>query len=170
LEFEVRKKLNFISPALGNFSFSGNVTVVESQIDMTDAEFNNRQLFEREGQTIENTRQMAGQAPYVINAGLTYGNRDNGIDAGLFYNVKGETLQIVGTGLYPDVYFQPFHSLNFSFNKKIGVEQNTTLDFGINNILNDEVESFYQSFEATPQVFNRVNPGVSVSVGISHNF
>lgn len=170
LEFEVRKSLNFIAPALADFSFSGNVTVVESQIDMTDAEFNNRQLFEREGQTIENTRQMAGQAPYVINAGLTYGNRDNGIDAGLFYNVKGETLQIVGTGLYPDVYFQPFHSLNFSFNKKLGAEQNTTLDFGINNILNDEVESFYQSFEATPQVFNRVNPGVSVSVGISHKF
>ncbi|KGE87070.1 MAG: TonB-dependent receptor domain-containing protein [Phaeodactylibacter xiamenensis] len=170
LEFEVRKKLNFISPALENFSFSGNVTVVESQIDMTNAEFNNRQLFEREGQTIENTRQMAGQAPYVINAGITYGNLEKGIDAGLFYNVKGETLEIVGTGLYPDVFFQPFHSLNFSFNKKLGAEQNTTLDFGINNILNDKVESFYQSFEATPQVFNRVNPGVSVSVGISHNF
>lgn len=170
LEFEVRKSLNFISPSLGNFSFSGNLTVVESQIDMTDAEFNNRQLFEREGQTIENTRQMAGQAPYVINAGLTYGNRDNGIDAGLFYNVKGETLQIVGSGLYPDIYFQPFHSLNFSFNKKLGADQNTTIDFGVNNLLNDEVESFYQSFEASPQIFNRVNPGISFSAGISHNF
>lgn len=170
LEFEVRKKLNFISPALENFSFSGNVTVVESQIDMTNAEFSNRQLFEREGQTIEDTRQMAGQAPYVINAGFTYGNRDKGIDAGLFYNVKGETLEIVGTGLYPDIFFQPFHSLNFSFNKKLGADQNTTIDFGINNILNDELESFYQSFEAEPQVFNRVNPGVSLSVGISHKF
>lgn len=170
LEFEVRKKLNFISPSLEHFSFSGNVTVVESQIDMTNAEFSNRQLFEREGQTIEDTRQMAGQAPYVINAGFTYGNRDKGIDAGLFYNVKGETLEIVGTGLYPDIFFQPFHSLNFSFNKKLGADQNTTIDFGINNILNDELESFYQSFEAEPQVFNRVNPGVSLSVGISHKF
>ncbi|NRA50708.1 MAG: TonB-dependent receptor [Phaeodactylibacter sp.] len=170
LEFEVRKKLNFISPALENFSFSGNVTVVESRIDMTTDEFNNRELFEREGETIEDTRQMAGQAPYVINAGLTYANRDSGIDAGLFYNVKGETLQIVGSGLYPDIYFQPFHSLNFSFNKKLGADQNTTIDFGVNNILNDRVESFYQSFEATSQIFNSVNPGISFSVGISHKF
>jgi TonB-dependent receptor len=170
LEFEVRKTLNFLSPSLENFSFSGNVTVVESQIDMTDAEFGAREDFVREGQTLENTRQMAGQAPYVINAGLTYGNLDSGIDAGLFYNVKGETLQIVGSGLYPDIYFQPFHSLNFSFNKKVGADQSTTIDFGINNILNDEVESFYQSFEAAPQVFNRVNPGISFSAGISHKF
>ncbi len=170
IELEFRKTLSFITPALSNFSASGNVTVVESQIDMTDTEFNARKNFERSGETIENTRQMAGQAPYVINAGLTYSNRDNGIEAGLFYNVKGETLQIVGSGLYPDIYFQPFHSLNFSFNKKLGEAQNTTLDFGVNNILNDEMESFYQSFEAEPQVFNRVNPGVSVSVGISHQF
>lgn len=113
---------------------------------------------------------MAGQVFYVINVGLIYGNCDNGIDVGLFYNVKGEMLQIVGIGLYLDVYFQFFYSLNFSFNKKLGVEQNMIFDFGINNILNDEVESFYQFFEVILQVFNWVNLGVFVSVGISYKF
>jgi len=31
---------------------------------------------------------MAGQAPLVINGGLSYSNHESGLDVGLFYNVK----------------------------------------------------------------------------------
>ena len=41
---------------------------------------------------------MAGQAPFVVNVGLTYGDPESGIDAGLFYNVKGRTLEIISSG------------------------------------------------------------------------
>ncbi|TXB62560.1 TonB-dependent receptor [Phaeodactylibacter luteus] len=170
VELEFRKSMNFVSEALSDFGLSGNVTFVESRIDMTATEFNARKNFERTGETVENTRQMAGQAPYVVNAGLTYTNRDKGWDAGLFYNVKGETLQIVGVGLYSDIYYEPFHALNFSLNKKIGKNQNTSIDFKVSNILNDRVESFYQSFEATPEIFNSINPGRSFGLGLSHRF
>ena len=118
IELEVRKNLGFISGSLENFSVVGNVTFVESQIDMTDREFNARKEFERTGETIENTREMQGQAPYVINAGITYSGLGNGWEAGAFYNVKGRTLEVVGVGLYSDVYTVPFHSLNVSVSKK----------------------------------------------------
>ncbi len=170
VEFEFRKSLDFISPALENFQASGNLTLTESQIDMTATEFNARKNFEREGQNIDDTREMAGQAPYVINAGITYSNFEKGWDAGLFYNVKGETLEIVGVGLYSDVFFQPFHSLNFSLNKKLGEDQRTQIDLRVSNILNDRVESFFQSFEAEPEIFNSINPGVTVGLGLSHRF
>jgi len=170
VEVEIRKSLKFISPALANLGVSGNVTFVESEVEMTETEFNSRKNFERDGETIDNTRQMAGQAPYVINAGLTYANPDAGIDAGLFYNVKGRTLEIISSGLYPDVYFQPFNSLNFSLNKRIGEERNTAIDVKVSNILNNDLERVFSSFEAEDELFSRFSPGVSFSVGISHQF
>jgi len=113
---------------------------------------------------------MAGQSPYVVNAGISYGNSEWGTDIGVFYNVKGETLEIVGIGLSPDVYTEPFHSLNFTFNQKLGKKKNTVIDFKVSNILNDQMESFYQSFNAEKKPFNSINPGYSFSFGVSHKF
>lgn len=170
VEVEIRKSLSFISPALRNLSVTGNVTFVESQIEMTQIEFNSRKNFERDGEKIDDTRQMAGQAPYVVNAGITYSNLDAGLDAGLFYNVKGRTLEIISSGLYPDVFFKPFNSLNFSLNKRIGEDKDTAIDFKVSNILNDDLERVFSSFEAEDELFSRFSPGISFSLGISHQF
>ena len=170
LELEARKNLSFISPALNKLLFNVNVTMVQSQIEMTELEFNSRKQYEKVGQTVENTREMAGQSPYVINAGFTYTNDSLGVDAGLFYNVKGPTLYIVGAGLFPDIYFESFHSLNFSVSKKFGEENRSAIDFRISNLLNDAWEYNYQSFEATPQTFSRMSPGRAFSIGFSHKF
>jgi hypothetical protein len=124
----------------------------------------------REGQEIKNTRDMAGQSPYVINAGLSYSNKEIGMDLGVYYNVKGPTLSVVGTGLYADVYDEPFHSLNFSFSQKLGKEKNTAIDFRVSNLLNDRIESFYISYKADKQIFNSLNPGISFSFGVNHKF
>jgi TonB-dependent receptor len=169
-EFEIRKELGFISPFFSDLLFSGNVTFVKSQIQMTDLEYNSRKGYERSGQNIINTRDMAGQSPYVINTGLSYSNQKNGLNAGVFYNVKGPTLYIVGVGLYPDVYTEPFHSLNLSVNKTIGREGKTIIDFKVANLLNDRVEKFYRSYNAGEEIFDSINPGVSLSLGVSHNF
>jgi TonB-dependent receptor len=170
VELEARKNLSFISPALSKLLFNVNVTMVQSQIEMTELEFNSRKQYEKVGQTVENTREMAGQSPYVINAGFTYTNDSLGFDAGLFYNVKGPTLYIVGAGLFPDIYFESFHSLNFSVSKKFGEEKRSSIDFRISNLLNDAWEYNYQSYEATPQTFSRMSPGRAFSIGFSHKF
>ncbi|MEX0982108.1 MAG: TonB-dependent receptor [Bacteroidales bacterium] len=170
VELEVRKDLDFISDALRNFNVSGNVTFVESFIAMTEGEYSSRKSYERVGETIQDTRDMAGQAPYVINAGITYGSHDeSGWDAGLFYNVKGPTLSIVGIGLYPDIYVVPFHSLNFSILKQLG-NGNTVIDFKAANLLNNRVESVFVSYEAEPQPYSIFNPGRSFSIGLKHSF
>ncbi|WMN12550.1 TonB-dependent receptor [Marivirga salinae] len=170
VELEARKKLDFISPALRNFNISGNLTMVESRIDMTDQEFNARKEYEKTGENISDVRQMAGQAPYVINGGLSYNNPVLGLNAGMFYNVKGPTLAIVGTGLYGDVYDESFHNLSFSINKTFGKDDKTSIDFKVSNILNDKRESFYQSFQADKEVFTSLNPGTAFSVGVNYKF
>lgn len=170
LEFELRKSLDFISSILRNYKLSGNVTLVQSQIEMADKEFNARKKFEREGETVKNTREMAGQSPYVINAGFIYSNLAMGLGAGIFYNMKGPTLFLVGSGLYPDVYTEPFHSLNFSMNKNFGKKRNISLELKIVNLLDDRIESFFQSYNAEEQIFSSINPGRTFSFGVSYAF
>ncbi len=170
LEFEVRKNFGFISPGLENFSFNGNFTFTRSQIEMSFTEFNSRVLNAREGETIDNTREMAGQAPYIINAGFSYNNFENGLDAGLFYNVQGRTLTFVGTADRPDIYSVPFHSLNFNANKSFGQNDRMRMSLKIDNILGDLREEVFESFEASNQIFTRFNPGTTFSFGFSYNF
>lgn len=169
-EFELRKNLGFIKESWRSVAFSGNFTYTYSQIDMTDAEFNARNTNIKEGEVIERTRQMAGQAPYIVNAGFSYDNAEKGYSAGLFYNVKGQTLEIVGGNLAPDIYTEPFHSLNATFNMTFGEDDRSALNIKVANILNDVRESLYQAFEADPQVFNRFNPGTAVSISYTYNF
>ena len=168
-EVEVRKSLGFVAVRLDNFFISGNVTVVKSFIDMTDTEFGSRKDYEKDGETLKNTRDMAGQAPYMINLGLSYENKENAFEGGFYYNVNGSTLTVVGGGLFPDVYSDPFHSLNFNLNKGIGKEKKATLTLGISNILNDDRENFFTGFNAERQYYSKLNPGTSFSFGFKYN-
>ncbi|MBE0673467.1 MAG: TonB-dependent receptor, partial [Bacteroidales bacterium] len=170
LEFEFKKDMDFIAPSWKNLSLNGNLTLVRSLIDMTDGEFNSRNAYKKAGETVERSREMAGQSPYVINAGINYANYKHGIDAGFFYNVKGSTLTIVGGGLFPDIYMEPFHSLNFGLSKKFGEERHTSLDIKVANILRQEMHSVYRSFEAEDKTYSLLNPGRSFSIGFSYRF
>lgn len=165
LEVEFRKGLDFVTPSLNNVYVSGNVTYVKSSIDMSDNEFNARNEYVKEGQEISRTRPMAGQAPYIINVGFSYENADKGFDGGLFYNVNGPTLTLVGGGLFPDVFSEPFHSLNFNINKTLG---KATLSFNATNLLGDLRENFYEGYNAQRQYFSRLNPGTSFKVGLKY--
>jgi outer membrane receptor protein involved in Fe transport len=170
LELEARKSLGFISLSLDRFFLSGNVTVVKSSLDMTTTEYDARKNYQKTGQTIEDTRQMAGQAPYMINLGLSYENTDIGFDGGFFYNVNGPTLTVVGGGLFPDVYSEPFHSLNFNLNKKLGEEKRATVTFNVTNILNDVRENVYTGYKAEDQYYSKLNPGTSIGFGFKYEF
>src|SRR5690606_14834058 len=133
-------------------------------------EYDSRKSYEREGENIDNKRDMAGQAPYVINAGLEYLNPDIGLQTGLFYNVRGKSLSVVGTGLFPDVYAQPFNSLNFTINKKFGEHKRTKISLQVSNILDDKVEDLYESYNAPSEIFESKRIGRTFSLGFSYDF
>ena len=169
-ELEFRKALNFVAPSLSDFSVYGNLTLVDSRIEMTPMEYDSRRVYQKSGETIQDTRVMVGQAPFVINVGLQYNNADRRLDAGLFYNVKGKTLTVVGEGFFPDIYSQPFHSLNFNLNKSLGKKEQTTINFSVNNILNDQREDFFEAYQAQDQIFNQLSPGTEISLGVKYAF
>ena len=117
---------------------------------------------------LSRTRQMAGQAPYIVNAGLTYTSLENPFDVGLYYNVKGETLTVVGGGLFPDVYSVPFHSLNLSANYSFGSDDRIKASLNVQNLLASSRESVFQAFQAEDQFYSRWSPGMSIGLGISY--
>ncbi|MGZ0016056.1 TonB-dependent receptor domain-containing protein [Yeosuana sp. AK3] len=169
-EIEFRKSLGFLSEGLSNLKFSLNASVTESKLTMSDEEFNSRQANARTGETIDRKRELQGQSPYIINTSLNYVNDDIGLQTGLFFNMQGETLEVVGLGGVPDVFTLPFESLNFTLNKAFGENKKSSIDIKVSNILGAERESVFQSFKAQDQVFSLRQPGTEFSVGYSYKF
>ena len=169
-EFEARK--NFIASDRNKLALNVNLSVIESRQTMGPIERNIRQLRQPQGITFKNYRKLQGQAPYIINTGVSFEDLMKNLEASLFFNLQGKTLQIVGNDDVPDVFSLPFNSLNFTFEKKFkqenGIERN--LRFKINNILNDQRESQYEFFDFETQPFSFRNFGTSFSLSYGIKF
>lgn len=172
-ELELRQNFGFISKSLSNFSIAGNVSYTRSQIELSSTEYLSRVENARTGQSISKYRVMAGQAPYIINAGLSYNGGSkgfvDGFEAGLYYNVQGMTLQYVGIADLPDIYSMPFHSLNFNANKSLGKDKKAQIGLKIENLLNDKKESVFKSFNVTDPFFTKLEPGITFQVRFSYS-
>lgn len=170
VELEVRQRLGFISEDLNNLKFNANVSFIKSELTMSDDEFESRRLAARDGERIDRERNLQGQAPFLLNFGLDYNNSDIGLQTGLFFNVQGETLEVVGIGLVPDVYTKPFEILNFTLNKSFGENKRSSVDLKVSNILGSDRESAYQSYETQDQIFSLRSPGTEFSLGYTFKF
>ncbi len=94
VEFELRKSLAMLHEALRPFTLFSNVTLMSSTITLGDSA--------RQAST-NPTRAMVGQAPYVVNAGVTYATRSGGTSATLLFNRVGDRIDAAGDQPLPDV-------------------------------------------------------------------
>jgi TonB-dependent receptor len=173
-EAELRFNLGtLLGESLNSLHFTSNLTITRSRIELSKTEYDSRLANARTGQEVNKYRDMAGQAPYIINSGLSYNGGEKGfwkgLEAGLYYNVQGETLEYVGIVDRPDIYTEPFHSLNFNSSKRFGKEKKMSIGLKVENILNDKKESVFQSFRAENQYFTRLDPGFSFKLSFSYS-
>jgi|TARA_B100001540_G_C15816333_1_gene647684 TonB-dependent receptor len=167
-EIEIRKKIETFFSALKNLTLIFNGSIINSKEKFSADEIKLRTLGLREGETIGESRPLQGQSPYLINAGIDYNSDLKNLQVGIYYNVQGKTLEFVGNGFYPDVYTMPFQSLNFNLIKNL--KKNRSITFKISNLLDDDKESFFQSYKAEDKYFKFRNPGRSFSLGYSISF
>ncbi|GAK74423.1 TonB-dependent receptor [Nonlabens ulvanivorans] len=167
-EIELRKNLGFV-PALKNFNATLNVSIIDSNQNYSEDEENNRRDTLRDGQTLDDTRPLQGQSPYLVNAGLVY-ETESDLRIGAFFNVQGRTLEIVGSGDIPDVYTLPFNSLNFTANKTFGETVKHSIGFKIDNILGDDRESEYEFFGTENRTFSFRSPQTTLSLNYGIKF
>lgn len=93
VELELRKSLDQIADVFAPFSVNGSVTVMRSEI----------RLGALAAASTNANRAMVGQAPYVVNAGLTYHSPRAGGSATLLFNRVGTRISEAGEQPLPDV-------------------------------------------------------------------
>ena len=167
IEAEVRNSI--YSNDFYRLSINANASLIVSDLEMTPQELESRQSV-ADGREIDSSRELQGQSPYLVNAGVTYNIFDKEFQAGLFYNVQGRALQVIGVGQFPDVYTEPFHSLNFNLSKGLGADGNKVISLKVENLLNDAIESRFDYFGDTSFLFSQLKPGINTSLGFTYKF
>jgi len=104
-EVEARKNLAFIAPFLERFEGFSNLTVMESRIHLGE---------DTRASATNKSRRMVGQAPYVLNGGLTYLAQGNSMSATLLFNRVGPRIYAAGDRPLPDVIEESRNVLDLS--------------------------------------------------------
>lgn len=177
-EFEFKKKLDFITPSLSGLSFGTNVSIANSEVDLESVivnetgltEYASRQFNARAGENVDKTRPMGGQSPYLINAFLNYSDSEGLMNANVSYNVQGESLFIIGVGAVPDIYTQPFHSLNCNVYRNFGRENKHRITLRADNILNSVKKDLYKSYGDAEAIYSVFRPGRTFALSYALSF
>lgn len=180
-EVEVRKALFFNKPEKSHLTFmvGANYTYVVSRVDMNkvylpnatgeiQTEKSQREKYAREGEKIGDYRSMYGQSPWIVNAFVTFRNDSLGLVINLNYNVQGKKLAVIGVGNLPDVYEQPFHSLNFKASKTLDKSQNWKLSLQAQNLLMSARRKFYEAYNTESEIYSYMRPGTVVSASVTY--
>ncbi len=172
IEFEARQ--NIFETERNVLSFNTNLTYIKAKQYLSDLEYDYRKsIAEVLGiDEVKRYRDLQGQSPYMINAGLIFAKPEQRFETGVFFNVQGETLEIVGTGgQIPDVYTQPFENLDLTISKVFGDSKfEKKLTFRAQNLLDATRESLYQQDGMQDFVFRSFKPGTRFTLGLSMKF
>ena len=172
-ELELKKKLTNENAKI-IIDFGANITYLISEVDTKNiivdingkTEYDLRKENARDNENIERNRTMQGQSPFIINASINLHN--DSFNANVNYNVQGEKLIVVGSGIVPDIFEAPFHSLNFKGSYKIGEKYKVSMSF--KNILNKKFNQFFKSYGSINEIYKQYSKERSFSMGFSYTF
>lgn len=170
-EIDLRKNLSFIG--MRNFTLTMNASWIKSEVQF-------------EKGSLEHTRPMQGQSPYLVNAGLFYRCEKLGLSAGALYNRIGK--RIVGIGRVqagdgssinnniPDMYELSRNVIDLTVTKSIG--KRFEIKASARDILSEPIEfKQFPTFvdgngvvQKREQVTKKYNAGRSFSLTLSATF
>lgn len=157
-EVDLRKNFGDWSFAdLTNFYFAGNAAYIVSKVDVGEGSISNGGIMTNE------SREMEGTSPYIINAQLGYDNLESGTSLAFVYNIFGKRIVTVGTHGLPDQYEEPVNRLNF-----VGIYElfeNFRVNFRVKNILDPDF-----TIKQGDQVAYQWKEGTEFELGISYKY
>lgn len=152
VELELRKGLGLLGSVFNPLSVFANATVMKSKIELAE---------NTTASATNLSRRMVGQAPYVLNTGLTYTTSGGGTSATFLFNRVGERIA-AGASPLPDVVDLSRNVLDFSLRSRL--LSMTTLRFDLKNLL----DSPYQTRQGTV-VREYYRAGRVVQLGVQLN-
>ncbi len=163
VEFEIRKKLDIISPYLSNYMVGTNLSLVHSEVQIHEDEL---ALIRLKRPNFDDTRELEGQSPFLVNFNLGYDNYEKGVFWNVYYNVFGKRLSEVSKDGTPFVYEQPVHTLNANFSMRI--TNNIKLKLSGKNLLDAEYKKTHE-YEGTEYIFRNHTRGRTFSMGFAYS-
>jgi hypothetical protein len=109
VEFEARLGLGRVAGLLDRFSFSGNLTLVDSEVEFDGAG----------GVQTSRVRPLVDQSEFVANAALFYTSPGRSTELSLYYNDFGRRLTDVGVYGQPDIYEEGRKTLDVAVTQRI---------------------------------------------------
>ncbi|WP_396214764.1 TonB-dependent receptor [Gemmatimonas sp.] len=151
VELEARKQLGFLGSWGQAFTGFSNLTLMQSSVELDPTG----------GLTVtDQSRRLVGQAPYVINAGVTYSNLSGSTNATLLYNVVGERITAAGVVPLPNIVEKPRQLVDLSF--RFPVRGNLSARLDARNLLDARYRFMQGNLEREGW-----NAGRTVSMGLS---
>ncbi len=157
VEIEVRKNLGMFWKHLNNFTINGNLTLINSKIDLSG-------LSSAETKT---ERKLQGQSPYTINIGIFYDNPEIGTSVNLLYNRYGSRISEVGLAGFGDIEENGRDIVDFSASKKL--LNNFEIKFTVKNLLGKDIY-FSQLINNSSETVRRYKVGTNYALSVGYKF
>lgn len=122
-EIDLRKGLGFLAEPFDPFTLFANATLMRSRIDTGAGALTG------EGRS----RAMVGQAPYVVNAGLSWEPEGGRASASLLYNVVGRRIMSASEPPLPDIHEESRNLLDLAF--RLDLTEGVSVKLDAKNIL-----------------------------------
>jgi outer membrane receptor protein involved in Fe transport len=119
VELEARRHLDPLGRLFHGITGFANVTVMRSSVTLDSAA----------ALTVSDTRRrLVGQAPYVINSGITWTNRRGSASATILYNVVGDRIFAAGVKPLPNIVERAGRAVDVALRFPVGGQWSARLD------------------------------------------
>ena len=130
-ELEIRKYFGDTDTWLHHFKTSANFSYIYAFSKVTSEELQSIHVWDPGA---SDTRPMYNQAPYSVNASLSYENSKRSWESSVNFNMTGKRLIVYQIDL-PSIYLQSMPDLNFTVKKNLG--KHFAVRFRAKNLLNN---------------------------------
>jgi len=163
VELELRKNLDFITSLLKNTSVYTNLSFMKSEAEVINDDNSHTK------------RPLAGQSPYVINAGLQHSAFSNKLALSVLYNRIGRRINKVQGLVFPHVWEDPRDLLDFQLGYKL-FKSRSEVKLNISDILNQRSVVYFDrdlsgkySAGSADETIGRYKPGTNISLSFSYS-
>ncbi len=157
-EAELRKDFSFVADELEDLMIFLNASWIKSEATRGERQGG-------ETSNLDASRELQGQAPFVVNTTVQYAHDDLGVFR-LLYNTKGETLAELGATGLPNIFEARRDQLDFVWTNDLDLgDWPVTVKFAVENLLNDR---YLWTQDDTVQ--RRFETGLTFSLAGSYRF
>ncbi len=166
LEMEIRKSLDFVN---GGTFFKA--TTAYANVSITKSRITNPAGVK----TIETTRPLVGQSPYVINAGIQHSELDNKLSINILYNRLGKRIFYAGGERFSSIYEQSRNVIDAQIGYKV-FKNKGEFKLSASDIFNEKY-NFVFELDGKPytpsgfgNTFRAYRPGSTYSLSFNYTF